>query len=81
MAVSSRCQGLGVGKQLLRAALDFGENYGYQQIVLETSYNQQQAIRFYESNGFVLVKTLIEWDYVVPFCEYRMRYGFCSKED
>ena len=81
MAVSGRCQGLGVGKKLLRAALDFGENYGYEEMVLGTSDSQQQAIRFYEKNGFAVTKTMFVMHFVVPCRFYRLRRGLRSKED
>ena len=79
MAVSGGCQGLGVGKKLLRAALDFGDNYGYEEMVLRTSDSQQQAIRFYENNGFAVTGTKFMCHFLVPFRFYRLRCGLHSK--
>jgi len=74
MAVSAHCQRLGIGQQLLRRAISFARDSGYSEIVLETSHNQQQAIRFYEKNGFVVFRTFYVWHAVVPFCIYKFRY-------
>ena len=75
MAVSSQCQGLGIGKKLLQVAIQFAENEHYKSIILVTSYNQQQARHFYERNGFVVVSTFYEWDfYCIPFYHYIFQF-------
>lgn len=73
MAVSSKCQGLGVGKQLLHYAIFFTREEKYERVVLETSHNQQQAISFYGKNGFSLLKTTMHWHAFVPFYIYRFQ--------
>ena len=80
MAVSSQCQGLGIGKNLLTSALDFANAYGYQEILLETSHNQQQAIKFYERNGFVDYDGFVKWPWYIPFYIHKFRYESRSKE-
>ena len=74
MAVSAKCQGLGIGRQLLKHAIAFAKESGYSDIVLETSQNQQQAIHFYKKNGFTVVQTFHVWHYLVPFKIYKFRY-------
>ena len=76
MAVSSHCQGLGVGKQLVDTALHFAANYGYEEVILETSYSQQGAKAFYEKNGFTVYATHVAWHNCFPFYLYQLRYGF-----
>ena len=74
MAVSSQCQGLGIGQKLLKVAIQFARDENYKDIVLGTSHNQQQAKRFYERNGFVVESTHLVWHFGVPFCIYHLRY-------
>ena len=75
MAVSSQCQGLGIGQKLLEGAIQFARDEKYKDIVLGTSHNQQQAKRFYERNGFVVVSTFYEWDFhCVPFYHYIFQF-------
>jgi len=75
MAVSSQCQRLGIGQKLLQAAIQFAKNENYDSIILVTSYNQQEARRFYERNGFVVVSTFYEWDFhCVPFYHYIFQF-------
>ena len=75
MAVSSQYQRLSIGQKLLQVAIQFAENEHYKNIILATSYNQQQARRFYERNGFVVVSTFYEWDfYCIPFYHYIFQF-------
>lgn len=46
-------RGLGIGKALTKACLDFACNQGYRQCYLDTLSTMQTAIRLYESVGFV----------------------------
>lgn len=45
-------RGLGLGKALLMKAMRYAENKGYKQIFLETTQDQQTAIRMYRQAGF-----------------------------
>ena len=75
MAVSSQCQGLGIGKKLLQVAIQFARDENYKDIVLTTTYNHQQAMRFYEKNGFVVESTYLVRRFGIPFfCIYSLRY-------
>ncbi|MFM2287080.1 MAG: hypothetical protein RL684_223 [Pseudomonadota bacterium] len=53
MAVTADCQGLGVGRRLLVAALEAFEARGGGDLFLETSSALKPAIALYESMGFV----------------------------
>ena len=73
MAVSSRCQGHGIGKKLLLHAVQFAMEDGYEEIVLGTSHYQQQAMRFYERNNFAITSSFFVWHSFIPFYIYRYR--------
>lgn len=54
-----QCRGLGVGKALSQACLEFAAQQGYQQCYLDTLSNMQAAITLYKTLGFEhLVKPL-----------------------
>lgn len=44
--------GLGIGKQMMRTALDVAKKCGYEQAELEVVTTNEQAIRLYQSLGF-----------------------------
>lgn len=50
-------RGLGLGKRLVNEALQFCNEKGYQHVFLETTDDQQQAIRMYEKVGFKHTKS------------------------
>lgn len=52
MGVDERCQGLGVGRRLIEAAIDEFKRRGGKQLFLETNSKLEPAIRLYESVGF-----------------------------
>jgi putative acetyltransferase len=52
MAVEPSYQGAGIGRRLLRAAIDEGRNADAQRLYLETNHVLTPAIRAYESVGF-----------------------------
>ncbi|MCA9233182.1 MAG: GNAT family N-acetyltransferase [Planctomycetales bacterium] len=52
MFVASHARGSGVGKTLLGELEIRAHRFGYQEIVLETGYKQDRAIRLYEAYGF-----------------------------
>lgn len=45
-------RGLGLGKKLTQACLDFAHEQGYQQCYLDTLSNMQSAVALYEKLGF-----------------------------
>lgn len=53
MYVNRAARGLGLGKQLYNKALDWVQQHGGRQIVLDTVHHMERAIKFYESHGFV----------------------------
>jgi len=61
--VTEQCQGKGIGKKLVKIALDFCGERRYKKILLWTANNLGSARHLYESNGFVLVesKPNTEW--------------------
>jgi putative acetyltransferase len=52
MAVEPSYQGAGIGRRLLRRAIEEGRNAGTQRLYLETNHALTPAIRLYESVGF-----------------------------
>lgn len=52
MYVLPRCRGLGLGKELLRHALDQARQLGFQEIRLETASVLKEAVVMYERAGF-----------------------------
>jgi len=53
MAITERCQGLGLGRRLIDAAIDWFEARGAGELYLETNSALGPAIALYESVGFV----------------------------
>ena len=56
MAVTERCQGLGIGKRLLTAAIDQFRKSGARELFLESSSKLKPALALYQAHGFVHVK-------------------------
>jgi putative acetyltransferase len=52
MAVTSSCQGSGIGRKLLHAAIEAARAAGARRLYLETNHILAPAIRLYESVGF-----------------------------
>jgi putative acetyltransferase len=52
MAVTSSCQGSGIGRKLLHAAIAAARAAGARRLYLETNHILTPAIRMYESVGF-----------------------------
>jgi putative acetyltransferase len=52
MYLTARCRGRGLGKRLLRHALDRARQLGFRRVELETAGALRVAIRLYESFGF-----------------------------
>jgi len=52
MAVTSSCQGSGIGRKLLHAAIEAARAAGARRLYLETNRILTPAIRLYESVGF-----------------------------
>ena len=52
MAVTAACQGRGLGRKLLEAAIDCARSLGAHRLYLETNHILSPAIRLYESVGF-----------------------------
>lgn len=53
MYVAPAARGLGVGRRLLEALQDRARALGYRRVILETGIRQPEAMRLYESAGFV----------------------------
>jgi putative acetyltransferase len=52
MAVTSSCQGSGIGRKLLHATIEAARGAGARRLYLETNHILTPAIRLYESVGF-----------------------------
>jgi GNAT superfamily N-acetyltransferase len=55
MAVTTSCQGNGIGRKLLHAAIEAARSAGARRLYLETNHILTSAIRLYESVGFQLL--------------------------
>jgi putative acetyltransferase len=55
MAVTASCQGSGIGRKLLLAAVEAARSAGARRLYLETNHILTPAIRLYESVGFQLL--------------------------
>ena len=56
MSVDPKLRRMGIGRQLLAALCDAAKKRSYRQIVLETTSNWDDAIRFYLAHGFQIVE-------------------------
>jgi len=52
MAVTASCQGQGIGRRILQAAVDAARAAGGRRVWLETNRAMEPALRLYESMGF-----------------------------
>ena len=52
MAVTASCQGSGIGRKLLLAAIEAARSAGARRLYVETNHALTPAIRLYESVGF-----------------------------
>ncbi|CVL07091.1 uncharacterized protein FPRN_13829 [Fusarium proliferatum] len=70
--VDERARGLGVGKRLLAAAMEFIEQQKFDKVTLFTSNTQEASLYLYKKAGFVVVKDeqKILWD--VPMNELQL---------
>jgi GNAT superfamily N-acetyltransferase len=58
MAVTARCQGMGIGRRLLTAVVEAARSAGAHRLHLETNHVLTPAIRLYESVGFQHVPSM-----------------------
>jgi putative acetyltransferase len=65
MYMLAACRGRGLGKRLLRHALDQARRLGFRRVELETASSMTAAGRLYESFGF----RTFEPDHLSPRCE------------
>ncbi|KAF4442668.1 transcriptional regulator [Fusarium acutatum] len=70
--VDERARGLGVGKRLMAAAMEFIEQQKFDKVTLFTSSTQETSLYLYKKAGFVVVKDeqKILWD--VPLNELQL---------
>ncbi|RGP77174.1 transcription factor [Fusarium longipes] len=54
--VDERVQGLGVGKRLLKAAMDFVQEQGFEKVLLYTARTQETSLFLYNRAGFTIVE-------------------------
>jgi GNAT superfamily N-acetyltransferase len=56
MAVAEPWRGQGIGRRLLRGAIDAARAFGAKRLYLETHHSLKNAIALYESEGFVRLR-------------------------
>ncbi|ARS39093.1 hypothetical protein CA265_05145 [Sphingobacteriaceae bacterium GW460-11-11-14-LB5] len=54
ISVNSKVQGKGIGKQLIRAGIDWAKKLGHHTIALLVEQNNDNALKLYEKMGFVI---------------------------
>jgi mycothiol synthase len=59
-------QGKGLGRQLLRAALEIGRSLGFPKSVLSANVDNENAVRLYTSEGFSTVEAVACYTYIIP---------------
>jgi GNAT superfamily N-acetyltransferase len=69
-------RGAGLGKQLMRAALDFCRSAGHRRVFLTTFGGLDAARTLYERNGFVLTAERIDRTWGVEVTEQRFDLHF-----
>lgn len=72
--VDTSARGIGLGKSLVNAALDYGRDSGCSKIYLETTDGLPESQRLYESLGFEVVSSVREelWDGVRPLIQMEL---------
>lgn len=65
LAILPAYQGKGLGRQLLRAALDFAQKMNYKKAVLCVNADNERAKELYLKEGFVQVEGVIAYEYSV----------------
>lgn len=58
MVMAKDFRGKGLGKELLQEAIDFAQKHGCLRLTLLTDFDNEAAIRFYQSAGFSLSKMI-----------------------
>ncbi|WP_412468226.1 N-acetyltransferase family protein [Pedobacter sp. KLB.chiD] len=54
ISVNASAQGKGIGKQLIKAGLAWGEQSGHQKIALLVEQNNGRALKLYQQMGFII---------------------------
>ncbi|MNI36000.1 Spermine/spermidine acetyltransferase [compost metagenome] len=54
ISVNPKAQGKGIGKELIKAGINWGRQLGHQNIALLVEQNNVQALKLYEKMGFVI---------------------------
>lgn len=58
--LSSSMRGKGLGRILLKTAIDFAENHHFKSIRLETTSKFNKAVALYQKNGFIEVPNAVK---------------------
>jgi len=65
VVVKTDRQGKGVGKQMMKYAMEYCKKYGCYKIVLSSNLKREKAHRFYESLGFKNMVIAFYWNYKI----------------
>ncbi len=65
LAILPAYQGKGLGRQLLRAAVDFAQKMNYKKIMLCVNADNERAKELYLMEGFVQIEGVIAYEYFV----------------
>lgn len=63
LAILPAYQGKGLGRQLLRVALDFAQKKGYKKVILCVNAENERAKELYLKEGFIQVEGVIAYEY------------------
>lgn len=65
VAVSERTRGMGIGKKIVVALLDYADTKAITKVCLTVDASNTNAIKLYENHGFLLEKKLSEGRYLM----------------
>ncbi len=65
LAILPSYQGKGLGRQLLRAAINFAQKHNYNKVMLCVNADNEQAKELYLKEGFVQVEGVVAYEYHV----------------
>jgi putative acetyltransferase len=67
LAVAPSARGKGIGRRLVRAAIDFAKGAGAGKMTLESNQKLATALKLYESMGFVHAALPADLSYVTAY--------------
>lgn len=60
MGISPKYRSKGIGSKLMEECLKIAKGKGFQKVYVNSYYNNQEAVKFYENNGFKKIDICLE---------------------